>query len=360
MSFTRIPFCVRARLFPRSLSVGAGLLAVTLAPDRALAQRGPSASDTVVLTEWNVPWGAATRPRDPSVGKDGKIWFVGQEGNYVARLDPKSGTFSRIEIDPGTNPHTISVDREGNAWYTGNRNGMIGRIDAKTNAITRYPMPDAAARDPHTIAFDEAGDLWFTLQNSNMLGHLDHKRGTVRLVTISTPRARPYGIEIDAKGRPWFNLFGTNALATVDPVSMKVTQYPLPDARARGRRIALTTDGAVWYVDYSRGFLGRLDPASGAVQEWAMPGGGLALPYAMTVDDYDRLWFVETGVQPNRLVGFDPRTNAFFGQTNLGPAAPNTVRHMVFDKQTRAIWFGSDRGTIGRAVVPKGVGAPIS
>ena len=165
---------------------------------------------------------------------------------------------------------------------------------------------------------------------------------------------------IDARGRPWFNLFGTNAIATVDPTSMRVTEFPLPDPRARGRRIALTSDGAVWYVDYVRGFLGKLDPGSGVVSEWPMPGGGMSLPYAMTVDDYDRLWFVETGRQPNRLVAFDPRTARFFGHTDLGPATPNTVRHMVFDRQTRSIWFGSDRGTIGRAIIPKGTGTPIS
>jgi virginiamycin B lyase len=44
---------------------------------------------------------------------------------------------------------------------------------------------------------------------------------------------------------------------------------------------------------------------------------------------------------------------------DLGPAKPNTVRHMVFDKNTRSIWFGSDRGTIGRAVVPAPGRKPI-
>ena len=324
------------------------------------AQRAPASADTVVLKEWDVPWGAASRPRDPAVGTDGRIWFVGQEGNYVARLDPSTGKFSRIEIDSGTNPHSINVDRAGNAWYTGNRNGTVGRIDVRTGMITRYRMPDSAARDPHTIAFDAKGDLWFTLQNSNMLGHLDHVSGHVRLAKMAKPGSRPYGIVIDIRGRPWFNLFGTNAVATIDPTSMRVTEFPLPDPRARGRRIALTSDGAVWYVDYVRGFLGKLDPVSGVVREWAMPGGGMSLPYAMTVDDYDRLWFVETGRQPNRLVGFDPRTARFFGHTDLGPVAPNTVRHMVFDRQTRSIWFGSDRGTIGRAIVPRGTGTPIS
>lgn len=315
--------------------------------------------DTVQLTEWNVPWGAATRPRDPSVDPQGRIWFVGQEGNYVARFDQKTAKFERFEIDPGTNPHTVNVDPQGDAWYTGNRNGMIGRIDAKTGKITRYPMPDSTARDPHTIAFDQKGNLWFTLQNSNMVGHLVKATGEVHLITAPTPRSRPYGIVIDKNGRPWFNLFGTNKVGTIDPTSMRLREYPLPDDRARGRRIALTSDGGVWYVDYSRGYLGRLDPVSGAVKEWAMPGGATALPYAMTVDEYDRLWFVETGRQPNRLVGFDPTNNTFFGEKDLGPAQPNTVRHMVYDKTTHTIWFGSDRGTIGRAVVPLANRKPI-
>ena len=350
-SATGLPRLRRTALYALSLTVAL--------PLAAGAQRAtPNTADSVALTEWTVPW-EGTRPRDPAVGPDGRIWFVGQEGNYVARIDPASGKFTRIEIDPGTHPHTVNVDGDGNAWYTGNRNGMLGRIDGKTGAITRYKMPDSTARDPHTIAFDGKGDVWFTLQNSNMVGHLSKATGKTRLVKMATPRSRPYGIVIDARGRPWFNLFGTNTIGTIDPASMRVREYPLPDERARGRRIALTSDGAVWYVDYVRGFLGRLDPVGGAVREWQMPGGGSSLPYAMTVDDNDRLWFVETGRQPNRLVGFDPRGGKFFGATELGPAGPNTVRHMVYDKKTRSIWFGTDRGTIGRAVVPRGVVSPI-
>ena len=44
---------------------------------------------TVTITEWTVPW-EKTRPRDPYVDKSGTVWFVGQVGNYIATLDPKS------------------------------------------------------------------------------------------------------------------------------------------------------------------------------------------------------------------------------------------------------------------------------
>ena len=112
----------------------------------------------------------------------------------------------------------------------------------------------------------------------------------------------------------------------------------------------MTSDDRVWYVDYARGYLGRLDPATGQVQEWAALGGASSRPYAMAVDERDRLWFVESGVQPNRLVGFDPKTNQFFSSTEI-KSGGGTVRHMVYHQPTRSIWFGTDANTIGRAQI---------
>lgn len=82
-----------------------------------------------------------------------------------------------------------------------------------------------------------------------------------------------------------------------------------------------------------------------------MPGGPDARPYAMTVDDRDRLWLVETGAQPNRLVGFDPGIGAFTAGAAI-PSGGGTVRHMIFHAPSGAIWFGTDQNTIGRATVP--------
>ena len=310
----------------------------------------PQTPAPVPIKEWNVPW-EKSRPRDPAVAPDGKIWFVGQVGNYVARLDPVSGEFKQFAVDSGTNPHNIIVDKKGNAWYSGNRNGMIGRIEATTGQITRYPMPDPAVRDPHTLIFDHTGDIWFTAQQSNYVGRLTVATGKIDLIKMTTANARPYGIVIDAAGRPWFDLFGTNKIGTVDPATLALKEFSLPDPRARPRRIALTNDGFVWYGDYSRGYLGRLDPATGAVKEWPNPGGASSLPYAMTSDDANRVWFVETGAQPNRLVGFDPKTEQFFSQSPI-PSGGGTVRYMIFDPKARVIWFGSDNNTIGRVTVP--------
>lgn len=314
----------------------------------ALAVAAPS--DTLSIREWTVPY-PSSRPRDPSLAPDGRIWFVGQVGNYVAVLDPKSGEFKKYDLPAGVNPHTVVVDAAGTPWFTGNANATIGKLDPATGKVTSYPMPDRAAGDPHTMVFDKNGDLWFTVQNGNFVGHFATKTGQTKLVKMTTPGARPYGILLDADGRPWFDLFGTNKIGTVDPKTMALREYPLPDAKSRPRRIAKTADGRIWWGDYTLGKLGALDPKTGKIEEYDMPAGKTSLPYALTSDDDGRLWYVETGSQPNRFVGFDPATKKFFGATPV-PSGGGTIRHMFYDAKTRQIWFGSDANTVGRAVVP--------
>lgn len=335
-------------------SATAGASAARSAPTSITATVDP---DTVPIKEFNVPW-ERSRPRDPFFDKKtGDVWFVGQVGNYVGRLDPKTGEFRRYELEERALPHNVVVDEDGTVWYAGNGNGHIGKMDPATGKVTRYAMPDTAVRDPHTLTFGTDGNLWFTAQRAGYVGRLDKKTGEVKLVKIgSGGRTLPYGIEIDTKGRAWVNEFGTNKIAMIEPGTLAVREFDLPHAAARSRRIAVTPDDQVWYVDYARGFLGHLDPASGTIEEFQMPGGERSRPYAMTHDDKGRLWFVETGNAPNRLVGFDPTTKEFFSSTPIRSstdgAGKNTVRHMIFHAPTREIWFGSDANTIGRATIP--------
>ena len=124
------------------ISLASATLALTAAPNP--------------IQEWAVPW-ENTRPRDPYVAPDGRVWFVGQEGNYVANLDPKTGKFDRYDIDPGTHPHNLVVAPDGMVWFTGNQNGRLVRLDPKTRKLTTYAMPDPSIQDPHTMTLDRRG-----------------------------------------------------------------------------------------------------------------------------------------------------------------------------------------------------------
>jgi virginiamycin B lyase len=321
------------------------LLAAAAIATRLDAQTRQPGPDDPTIQQWEVPW-ARTRPRDPFVAPDGRVWFVGQAGNYAAVLDPKSGDFKRYAVEEDAYPHTIVVDAQGYPWYAGNRGSHIGRIDPTTGKVTRYDMPDPAARDPHTIAFDATGDLWFSLQGASKIGHLDKETGRVRLATAGE-RANPYGVKMDSRGRPWIALFATNYIGTVDPATMELKRYELPQG-SRPRRLVVDSKDRIWYGDYAQGQLGLLDPASGQVKEFSDPNGANAGPYGMAVDEWDRIWYVNTRVSPNRFVGFDPATETFIANVPIDAGA---IRHMYYDKPSRSIWFGTDSNTIGKAVV---------
>ena len=90
---------------------------------------------------WTTPFDAKARPRDAFADNQGRVWFVGQEGNYVAHFEPDKGTFKKFEIEPGTNPHNLVVDKAGTVWFTGNRNGRIVKMDPNTGKLTNFMMP---------------------------------------------------------------------------------------------------------------------------------------------------------------------------------------------------------------------------
>lgn len=299
------------------------------------------------IQEWPVPWDQS-RPRDPDVDPEGRVWFVGQAGNYIAYFDPQTEEFKQYTIEEGTHPHNLVVDESGMVWYAGNRNARIGRLDPATGEVETYMMPDPAARDPHTLVFDPAGDIWFTVQGGGFIGKLSTGTGDVRLVKVPIEGARPYGIKVTPDGRPWIALFGTNKLATVDPTTFELETFDLPRAEARPRRLELTADGNVWYVDHNNGYLGRYTPGTGEFEEWATPSGEGARPYATALDAEQRIWFVETGPEPNQFVGFDTASETFIDGAPI-PSGGGTVRNMMFHAPTGAIWFGTDTNNIGRA-----------
>lgn len=351
----RLPLLSVLSLLPAAgalLGAGAGLAKSTSAEPPA----------PVEIREWKVPW-PDTRPRDPFAVSENEVWFVGQVGSYLARLDAAKGAFARLDLPDRAAPHNLVVDEEGVVWYAGNANGTIGRYDpdaaggeglAPASTIERIPLPPEAP-DPHTLLLGPGGALWFTVQGGNFVGRLDRATREVRLAKVPAPNARPYGIALSPQGVPWVALFGTNALARVDPQTLEIAVHRLPRADAHPRRLDVGSDGRVWYVDYPGGRLGVYDPQRERFTEWLLPSGADARPYAMAVDHRDRVWLVETGAQPNRLVGFDPKggaegEGAFLGAVEL-PSGGLTVRHMHFHAPSRTLWFGTDAHTIGRATL---------
>jgi virginiamycin B lyase len=302
-------------------------LATHYPPDTKRAPKLTPGDVRISFKEWKVPT-LGQRARDPVEARDGSIWWAGQWGNLVGRIDPASGEMKEYPLPAGSMPHSVTLDGAGHVWYTGNKNGTIGKLDPKTEKITVYEMPDPEARDPHTAIFDQSGILWFTLQHSNMVGRLNPATGAIELIVMRTPGSRPYGITIDADGVPWVACNGRNCLVKVDPQTMELTEIPLPTPETTVRRLEVAGDGMIWYVNSSLGRLGRYDPKTGGIKEWPSPSGAKSHPYALAVVD-GIVWYNESGKRPDALVRFDPGTETF--QSWPIPSAgiyAGIVRHM--------------------------------
>jgi len=256
--------------------------------------------------------------------------------NVLGRFDPKRQTFKEYKLPPKSGPHGLLADKDGNVWYTANFAAYIGKLDPKTGEVTKYPMPDAKARDPHTPILDGPDRIFFTVQGANMVGRLNVRTGEIKLVTSPTPRSNPYGMVINSKGIPYFVEFGANKIASIDPETLEIHEYVLPHQGSRPRRVAITSDDVIYYSDYSRGYLGRFDTRTGAMTEWPSPGGPKSQPYGITIVN-GVVWYSESNTKPNTIVRFDPKTAKF--QTWAIPSGGGVVRNMVHTPDGSALWI---------------------
>jgi virginiamycin B lyase len=302
-------------------------LAEKFPPNTQRAAKVVTGPVQVAFKEWQVPT-LGQRARDPVEAPDGTIWWAGQFGNLIGRLNPATGEMKEYRLPANAKPHTITLDAQGTPWYSGNMNGTIGKVDPATGKVTEYKMPDPKAKDPHTIVFDQKGILWFTLQNSNMIGRLDPATGDIKLVDAPVANAKPYGIKIDADGTPWVSCNGAPCLLKVDPATLAVAEVKLTLPGTTVRRLDIAEDGMIWYVNSGQGRLGRYNPKTGESKEWVSPSGPKSHPYAIAVVN-GIVWYNESGMRPDMLVRFDPQSETFQSwPIASGNVYAGIIRHM--------------------------------
>jgi virginiamycin B lyase len=284
-------------------------LATNFPPNKRRAPTPAAGNFQVTFKEWVMPQ-LGQRTRDPMQAADGTIWYAGQYGNLIGRLDPKTGKAREYPLPANANPHTVQVDPKGRPWYSGNKNGTIGWIDPASGKATVYKMPDPEAKDTHTITFDKKGWAYFTFQHANMIGRLNPDTGDIKLVKVAAQRSQPYDIKFAPDGVLWVSCNARPCLLKVNPDTLDITEVALPLAGTTVRRFDIAPDGIIWYVNSGKGRIGRVNPKSGEITEWDSPSGPRSHPYGIAVLD-GAVWYNESGMRPDMLVRFDIATETF-------------------------------------------------
>ena len=284
-------------------------LATNFPPNKNRPAKPVSGNFQVTFKEWIMPQ-LGQRTRDPIQAADGTIWYAGQFGNLIGRLDPKTGQAKEYQLPPNSMPHTVQLDPKGRPWFSGNKNGLIGWVDPATGKATTYKMPDPQAVDVHTIAFDKKGLVYFTFQWANMIGRLNPDNGDIKLVKVAAERSQPYDIKFDSEGTLWVSCNARPCLLKVNPDTLAITEVALPLPGTTVRRFDIAPDGIIWYVNSGVGRIGRLNPKTGEIREWDSPSGPRSHPYGIAFLD-GAVWYNESGVRPDMLVRFDPTKEDF-------------------------------------------------
>ncbi len=296
------------------------------------------AGDTEIeIIEWTVPT-LGQRARDPIEAPDGSIWWTGMWASLTGRLDPDTGIMEEFKLPPSSRPHSVLPDKDGNIWYTGNSNATIGMLNPATGEVTQYKTQ---ARDPHTATFHPNGKLYFTAQQAGVLGRLDPITGEVKEVP-SEPR--PYGIQVAGNGVVWVAFNGTNKIGAVDPDTLAIKYYEVPNERTRIRRLAIDSAGIIWFVNSTLGKIGRLDPETAEIKQWDSPSGPSSHPYAIAVID-DVVWYNESGMRPDALVRFNPRTESF--QSWAIPSGAGIIRNVWVTEDNNLLIHQSSSNRVG-------------
>jgi len=125
-----------AELKPEQVSVVTNYLASNFPPKAR--SNAPTITGAVQANFKEFKVTSRAFPHDPYAAPDGSIWYSGQLGNVLGRVDSKNGQVKDYPLPSSSGPHGLMGDKDGNIWFTGNFAGYVGKLDPKSGQVTQF------------------------------------------------------------------------------------------------------------------------------------------------------------------------------------------------------------------------------
>jgi len=292
-----------AAMFNRSRRETLALLALGASAALPLRARG----EAQAVRSWPLATRQRTGIHDVAPAPDGGVWFSAQRSGHLGWFDPASGKVELVALGGGSSPHGVIQGPDKAAWLTDGGQNAIVRVGWPDRAVRAFPLP-AGTRyaNLNTATFDGDGDLWFTGQ-SGFVGKVATRTGTVTVK--ESPRGTgPYGICTTPKGDVWWCSLAGSFIARIDRRTGDSHVVEPPTPRQGARRVWSDSQGRIWVSEWLSGNLSVHDPAKATWRTWKVPGND-AKPYAVYVDERDKVWLSDFG--SNAIFSFDAGSEKF-------------------------------------------------
>jgi len=233
-----------------------------------------------------------------------RVWFVDGEVSGLYRLDPSNNQFCDFAL-PGGGGGPFIVARNGDLWLSDAISRTLGRMTPATNAYTYWPLSFGGGfPNPNSANFAPNGDLWWADGGLDMLGRLEV--GANRLTLFSLP-GQAYPEKVLYQGsKVWFTDPITGGLGYIDPataiglgqhVAAPTTAILTPDCAEVGRG-TFTAGFTTGVSAFSPLVLTSTVDAAGNL--FLVPGGGE--PVGLATSDFD-IW--ATDIARDTLIRLD-------------------------------------------------------
>ena len=138
-------------------------LATNFPPNKRRKPTVVPGNSEVTFKEWVMPQ-LGQRTRDPMQPADGSIWYAGQFGNLIGRLDPSTGQAKEYPLPANSHAAHRAARSQGPALVLGQQE-RHDRLDrSRDRQGDRLQDARSGSADPHTITFDKKGIVYFTFQ----------------------------------------------------------------------------------------------------------------------------------------------------------------------------------------------------
>jgi virginiamycin B lyase len=175
--------------------------------------------------------------------RNGIVWFTGQSGVY-GRANPVSGKVDAWQAPRGAGPYGITTTPAGVIWYASLAGDYIARIDPATGTATVIEPPRKGV-GPRRIWSDSKGVLWVSFWHAGAIGRYDPAARTWTTYPMPRSKSGTYSIYVDGKDRVWATDWIANAIQRFDPQSETYSTFASDKRGANVRQMA-GRPGEVW------------------------------------------------------------------------------------------------------------------